>query len=196
MDRSFLERTLRQSDRLCFKRILSHLERPCLKRGVRYADRSFLERTLRQPERLCFKCAVSHRERPWLKCGVRHAERSFLERTLRQPDRLCLKCGVRHREHVWLNCNWPCPCIGIRSYRARSIPRGEWADSVRQKEALAWEPGPACNHLRLEEMLRAVGSDAMQGGWSLLVPGKHNVNFRIGWDGNDDTAIDGQVHDL
>ena len=79
---------------------------------------------------------------------------------------------------------------------ARDISRGECADSVRQKEALAWEPGPARNYFRLEKMLRTVGSDAMQGSWSLLVPGEHNVNFRIGWDGHDDAAVDGQVHDF
>ncbi len=37
----------------------------------------------------------------------------------------CLKRTLRHREHAWLNCNWPCPCTGIRSYRAPYIPRGE-----------------------------------------------------------------------
>lgn len=47
------------------------------------------------------------------------------------------------------------------------------------------------NHLRLQEMLWAVGSDAMQGSRSLLVPGKHNVNFCIGWHGHDDAAVDG-----
>ena len=35
VDRSFLERTLRQPDRLCFKCTLRHPERPCLERGMR-----------------------------------------------------------------------------------------------------------------------------------------------------------------
>ena len=85
VDRSFLERTLRQSDRLCFKRAVSHRERSCLKCGVRHAERSFLERTLRQPDRLCLKCGVRHREHVWLNCnwpcpctGIRsHRERSI-----------------------------------------------------------------------------------------------------------------------
>lgn len=113
-----------------------------------------------------------------------------------ENEALCLKRTLSHQERAWLNCNWPCPYAGIRSYRARDVSRGECADSFRQKEALAWEPGPARNYFRLEKMLRTVGSDAMQCGGSLLMPGKHNVNFRIGWDGHDDAAVGGQVHDF
>ena len=75
-----------------------------------------------------------------------------------ENEATCLKRTLRHRERAWLNCNWPCSCIGIRSYRARDVSRDEWADSFRQKEALAWEPGLAaiiCDWKRCYGLLEA-----------------------------------------
>ena len=46
----------------------------------------------------------------------------------------CLKRTVRHRERRCLECKWIFPCTGIRSYRARSIPRGGCANSADKSQ--------------------------------------------------------------